>query len=164
MIGVKFHTGGKTGTLSPEEARRRHERALKDIRNMRPVHKKIAVFLDRWVQENFRTEGGKVGGWRPFARGGRLRRGSGGRAMFDRGARLLQDTGRLRNSFDPFATRYTVGIGSDVSYSETHEKGLGRVPQRRMLPKIGEVRDDVGRLYRKHAADGFRRQRIDVQT
>ena len=79
-------------------------------------HAKVAVFLDRWVQTNFRKEGGLVGRWKKLKLGGRRLTGGG----FDPTAKILQDTGRLRISFIPFSNRRTAGIGSDIPYAKKH--------------------------------------------
>ena len=113
------------------------DEARAKVRDASPAYRRSAVYLDQWVQRNFRTEGGAVGGWEPFARGGRPDDGK-----IDQSAKLLQDTGALRLSFRPFATKKNAGIGSDLDYSELHEEGIG-VPQRRMLPKREEVRQPI---------------------
>lgn len=126
-----------------QEVNRRLTRARSSLQHTESAHSRIAVFLDRWVQQNFRSEGRSVGGWDPFAAGGRrLRSGE-----LDTSAKLLQDTGRLRASFVPFSSKRNAGIGSDLPYSKPHEEGLGNLPVRRMLPKIDEVRDDVEEIY-----------------
>jgi len=114
------------------------EEARSNLKNARPAYQRAAVYLDQWVQKNFRTEGGNVGGWEPFDRGGRWRKGYG----LDVSAKLLQDTGALRLSFKPFATKKTAGIGSDLDYSEFHNEGIG-VPERRILPKQSEVKGPI---------------------
>ena len=116
------------------------ERAAKVQRNLKdlgdPLYS-VSTYLDRWVQSNFKTEGGKVGGWVPFSYGGRLTKGG-----VDFTAKLLQDTGRLRASFTPFHSKTDAGIFSDLDYSKNHEEGIG-VPQRRLLPKKIEVMVDI---------------------
>jgi len=109
--------------------------------------------LDSWVQRNFKTQGGKVGGWKPFKYGGRLNydgKGSHVRiptpwgvtdAWADTSAKLLQDKGLLRLSFTPFSSKKEAGIGSDLDYSETHNE------KRRMLPISSEVRKDIRNKY-----------------
>lgn len=106
----------------------------------------VAVVLDRWVQANFRGEGDLVGGWTPFARGGRWVPGVG----LDTSARLLQDTGALRASFRAFWDSDVVGIGSDLHYSAYHEDGTNFLPQRRMLPREDDVRDEVLGVYQSY--------------
>lgn len=121
-------------------------RRRKELTDFSIPFKKAAIFLDKWVEQNFKTEGGKVGGWKPFAHGGRVTEKG-----IDENAKLLQDTRRLRMSYLPFANKKTAGIGSDVSYSVKHEKGLDGTPQRRMLPKKREVIDDVRKIMNNHA-------------
>lgn len=113
--------------------------------------RQVSIFLDRWVQLNFREEGGKVGGWTPFKYGGRETTNAKSNAKIDgryvnTTAKLLQDTGRLRISFIPFATTTNAGIGSDLPYAKGHEEGTSKLPQRRMLPKAPEVEDDCRQI------------------
>ena len=124
---------------SSEEMRRaiqaiqkRHDGKLKELKNLSTPMAQSAVYLDRWVQQNFKQEGSPVGGWRSIQREGMI----------------LQDTGRLRASFSPFHTRYDAGIGSDLSYSEVHNEGIGAVKKRRILPRRTEVMDDIRKIIR----------------
>lgn len=114
------------------------------LANFAPTMAKAAIFLDQWVQENFRTEGGKVGGWLPFKSGGRRRGGE-----LDTSAKLLQDSGRLRLSFLPFASKTNAGIGSRLPYSKAHHEGIG-VPERRLLPLVKEVRGPLLEQFQIH--------------
>lgn len=148
-------------SLADVKARLKAARAK--LQDTEPAMRRVAVFLDQWVQRNFQTEGGNVGRWAPFKYGGRLTtktKLSGGKRVRNKGAtaqsivgrkhinasaKLLMDTGALRHSFLPFVRGGIAGIGSDLPYSKAHEEGLPEngLPQRRMLPKIGEVRADV---------------------
>jgi len=118
-------------------------RLQKQVSDLRIPHKKISIYLDRWVQLNFKGEGKPIGGWVPFKSGGR---------NGDTSAKLLQDTGRLRASFLPFSSKKTAGVGSDLDYSKAHEEGSGHVPQRRILPERAEVLKDVITIYENHIA------------
>lgn len=125
--------------------------------------KAVSIFLDRWVEDNFKSEGGKVGGWESFKAGGRwIKRGNVSRRpgataglgrktktrVLDKSAKLLQDTGRLRSSFLPFAEVFNAGIGSDIKYSDPHNMGdkSHNLPARRMLPKRSEVIRDAKKI------------------
>jgi len=123
--------------------KKRLDLARKKLKNTAVPHKEISLMLDNWVQKNFKSEGGKVGGWKPFALGGRYKKD-----VFDPTAKLLQDTGRLRLSFAPFSDKRGAGIGSFLNYSKQHEEGIG-VEQRRMLPISREVRKDIFKMYSK---------------
>ena len=130
----------KSPTFKEMEAR--YKKRAEELKVMKTPNKRIAIFLDRWVQLNFRTEGGNVGGWKPLALGGRFVDG-----ILDTSAKILQDTRTLQKSFLPFATNKNAGIGSDLDYAKPHEEGLNGLPRRRILPKNSEVRGDVKKLY-----------------
>jgi len=132
-----------------KEMREKYKSAVEAVTQFQPLFNKIAIYLDRWNKENFRTQGGKVGGWKPLKAGGRWK-GKGKRRRFDRSARILQDTGRLRLSYLPFATRREGGIRSDLPYAEAHNNGFGPLPVRRMLPEKAEVIDDVMKIAVQH--------------
>lgn len=130
-------------TYSDEEFRSSLAHKMEPIHDMSGAMYRCSVYLDRWVQTNFRTQGGGVGGWAPFKLGGRPTSGGG----LDTAAKLLQDTGRLKASFIPFHGKFNAGIKSDLDYASTHEKGKG-VPQRRMLPKRSEVNQDLLKIFK----------------
>ena len=130
------------------------------------AHRDIATMLDRWVLRNIKTEGGKVGGWKPFKTYcvggprspykkvkvcgiGRVI-GKGKKRRLDKTAKLLQDTGTLRSSFKIFYSTVNAGIGSKLNYAETHEKGIKPVPKRRVLPNTRDVVKDIKRVYEKY--------------
>ncbi len=151
---------------------KRYEKKRKAMNGVRlQSHKEIAVMLDRWVLMNFRTQGAKVGRWKPFQvysvggprspyknlRGkrqiGRGRVTGKGRGRYlDKSAKLLRDTGALQQSFTRgvFYNENDAGIGSDMEYSEYHEKGMGFLPKRRMLPNIRDISRDIKRVYERH--------------
>lgn len=130
------------------------------MRTAHPAFLQVSVMLDQWVKRNFQTQGGNIGGWVPFAYGGRLapkepgKRGGvyakrGGKRppaanaksdgrWINTSAMMLQDTGALRMSTLPFATAAEAGVGSFLPYAKTHQEGEG-VPQRRILPEREEV-------------------------
>ena len=131
------------------ELRRRLERKRRAVTDLRTPLARAAVLLDQWVQKNFRTEGGKVGGWPPFAKNKAGIPIVEAREPERAPAKLLQRTGRLRSSFSPFADRKRAGIGSDLPYAEPHHTGAGRLPERRMLPDKGKARTAVLREARE---------------
>lgn len=116
---------------------------------------RASVYLDRWVQANFKTEGGLVGKWAPFSMGGRLVTDNQGNTRIDTTAVLLQLTGKLRSSFKPFHTKNTAGIGSSLDYSEKHHKGIG-VQERRLLPNKDEVIKDIRKILKMHVANSLK--------
>jgi phage gpG-like protein len=141
----------------------------RQMRDLRLPLKKSSIYLDRWVQQNFRAQGQKLstGRWPPFKLGGRrLKRKIRGKnfdpatfSKVDRGARLLQDTGRLRNSFRPFFSNTDAGIGSKLKYAPFHEFGVPKrkLPARRMLPRKAEVQKGVKDIFVNHVRDALAR-------
>lgn len=137
---------------------RKMEVLAKSMSNMTLLMRQASVLLDRWVLLNFRTEGGKVGGWAPLKAGGRWRRGK-----FDPNAKILQDEGRLRGSFLPFSDAKNAGIGSEVPYSIFHEQGTRHLPVRRMLPVEQDVAAEIGKLFDLHIGRSAKSAGFEVQ-
>jgi phage gpG-like protein len=141
IIEVREIRGGS------REALRKMRLLTRKVKNPAPANRRVSVWLLRWVNDNFKTQGGKVGKWKPFKLGGRRIPGGG----IDRSAKLLQDTGRLRASFNAFHSRTVAGVGSNLNYSITHELGLPHrnLPRRRMLPLASDrsVTAGIVRIY-----------------
>jgi len=112
----------------------------------------VAVLLDSWVQRNFKTQGGNVGGWVGFKYGGRVLPDG----TIDTSAKLLQDTGLLRASFAPSSNDKIARIGTELPYAATHEFGRGAIPARRMLPKRADVIEQVKRIFKFHTDKALR--------
>lgn len=132
------------------------KRSRDKIAQTKRPFQKASIFLDRWVQRNFKSEGGNVGNWLPFKYGGRVTtkgksraKSIDGRKNINPSAKLLQDKGRLRASYLPFASKKDAGIGSSLPYAEGHEKGKG-VPKRRVLPRSIEVMPDILKIFDNH--------------
>lgn len=113
----------------------------------------IAAYLDQWVQVNFSTAGGNVGGWEPFMYGGRLTvkrkanaKSISGHRWIDGSARLEMRTGALRASFLPFYDVGEAGIGSDLPYAQYQSEGTPHLPARRMLPVNDDVAERAGSI------------------
>ncbi len=98
----------------------------------------------RWIDDNFTSAGGNVGGWKPNAESTIKRKGS---------SAPLVDTGRLRQSFTAEIFGDTLVVGTNVEYAPPHEYGMSasvqvngkvrivNIPQRRMLPNEDEALD-----------------------
>jgi phage gpG-like protein len=136
-----------------EELRKRLDKKRRAVMDLRTPYARASVLLDQWVQKNFKTEGGKVGGWVPFAKN------SAGvpyvelREPDRTPAELLQRIGRLRSSFTPFASKSHAGIGSDLPYAKTHHEGLGNAPERQLLPDHNPAYREVMRSAREIMAE-----------
>ncbi|MHB1099291.1 MAG: phage virion morphogenesis protein [Burkholderiales bacterium] len=141
-----------------QELRKRLVKKRAAVMDLRTPYARAAVLLDQWVQKNFKTEGGKVGGWQPFAKNAagipivELREPD--RAP----AKLLQNEGILKASFSPFADTKRAGIGSDMKWDDgttvkDHHEGRGQLPARPMLPDSGAAYKEVMRAAKEIMAD-----------
>jgi phage gpG-like protein len=138
---------------------------IKSVRNTSVVNRKVSVWLLKWVNDNFKSQGRKVSssGWKKLKAGGRWVSAGGGWLKWDPSAKILQDTGVLRASFaiGRFYTRNSAGIGSDVSYSKYHQFGVPsrNLPKRRMLPMNTDssVNKGVLKIYNMHIEKELRR-------
>lgn len=106
----------------------------KKIKNQRKsLLARLAVLGFKDIQEHFKEEKGPDGLWKKLSAAAIARRKGGGG-----GAKILQDTGRLRNSLTPsigkrFFLKDQVTIFTPLDYAETHNKGKGRIPQRKFM-------------------------------
>lgn len=112
----------------------------KDIAKPKALYARWAVQALRWIDQNFKTEGGMLSGrkWKKMSARTFAHRRRGRRSK-KKTAKLLQDTGRLRSSFvyRMLSGNRGVAVGTNVHYAATHEFGDAKrnIPQRRMLPK-----------------------------
>jgi len=137
-------------------AQRKLREVIRKVKNPRPANKELSVWLFRWVNDNFKTQGGKVGGWAPLRPSTitNRRKGSGTGSP-----KILQDTGELRAKFKSFFGRNFAGIGAGAHSKSRnipifHERGvpLRNLPQRRMLPRSTDrdVTKAAIRIYNKY--------------
>lgn len=119
---------------------------VREMTDLTTPNRRIATFLDNWVQRNFDSEGELSGGWTPFAAGGRWIPGIG----LDASAKLLQHTGELRASFRPFYDSKQVGIGSDLERAKYHEEGTSTIPARPMLPREKDIIEPVLEIFNRY--------------
>lgn len=139
MNGVNIKIKGAANVIRAINA------IARDIKTDKTPYRQASVFLFKWVQNNFKTEGGKTEKtWKDLKLKGRWK-GKGKNRYFQTDYKILQDEGRLRQSFKPFFTKDNAGIGSELPYSKTHEHGdkSKNIPQRRILPKRVEVMPDI---------------------
>lgn len=122
------------------------------------VLKNVGLRNLKWINDNFKNEGLEYGGWLPLqAKTIARRRGS--------TYKILQDTGRLRQSFDNYGIKgIKIGpdwfeLGSKVVYAATHNYGDDNrgIPQRRMLPS-NEIASNISVNLLKAILDQLRKK------
>lgn len=130
------------------------------LKNNETAFKRAVAVVDGWVQQNFRSEGGNVGGWAPLAestlkqrkRGSyrHARTASEARRMDAKGPgkfKILQVNGTLRMKWKHLFGKDHGALVSAVDYGIFHEKGTSKMPQRRILPTMEEIWPKIKALF-----------------
>jgi phage gpG-like protein len=136
MIGVKINS---------ENVERKLRLMARQLEQTETPNRAAAIELYQFVMKNFQTEGGmtEAGAWEPLADSTVAWKERRGYQM------VLQNTGALRASFEPFSDATMAGVGArqltgtidgrDPDIAEVHEFGLGNVPARPMLPSYDQA-------------------------
>lgn len=117
------------------------------------ANRQLATQLYGWVQRNFQQSGGlQTPPWlalKPSTLKDKQRKGY--------SSQPLIRTGHLRQSFRQFYDNEKAGVGTEVPYSQYHETGTSRLPQRAMLPPQPVAIDFAIRIYNHWVANLARR-------
>lgn len=112
----------------------------------------VSTQLYGWVIRNFDTEGSTFGGWKELKPATVRAKAKEGKE------KMLVRSGTLRASFLPFHSNDNAGIGSELEYSEYHERGVPdrNLPRRPMLPPRKVVLETGMRVYQFYVAKAIR--------
>ncbi len=115
------------------------------LRKRSVINKRALVLVDRWIQKNFQSQGGTVGGWQKLEASTIAHRRKKGR-----GAKILQDVGWLKNNWKHFANDRMAVIEAGVPYGIFHDsdKPRRKLPQRKILPRDENVQPVLTKLYK----------------
>ena len=136
----------------PEVERNMARRANK-LNDRRTVNAACLTVVDRWIQDNFKTEGGKVGGWKPLKPATIAARRHGSNKALAGQVKILQDTGQLRSNWKHIVDRTTGRLRSlvkgkgGVSYGLFHDQGLGNLPKRQIIPEPKQIAPQLKQVY-----------------
>jgi len=123
------------------------------LRRKEVMFKKMSIYLMKWIDKNFKTEGRYAqGGWPKLAASTIRQRRGGGRG----GVKILQDTGRGRASIRTKHTRSYAKAFTRLDYMVKHHEGKG-VPQRKIIPEAKQVERPVMRIAQRHVEEAIRR-------
>jgi phage gpG-like protein len=138
-------------TAKSQEAFERKLRKFEGrLRDRTPANRQVSVQMYAWTIRNFDREGALLGGWSPLAPKTVREKSRIGKQ------KMLVRTGALRNSLVPFYSNDNAGIGSELEYSEYHQKGTDDLPKREMLP-TREVVQEIGlKVYNAYVARATR--------
>ena len=99
-------------------------------KNLAPPLKSIKMGLIASIDKNFKA-GGRPEKWKPLSPGTIAKRKKEGK-----GAKILQDTGTLKQSITGFSDKRTAKAGTNIKYAGIHQKGgIIRIPAMVIRPK-----------------------------
>ena len=101
--------------------KKRLTKMRKNLSNPSPIMQKTSLFMYKDIMDHFGKESSDTGGWKPL----KYRTG-----------KILQDTGALRSSVEASNTKDSAVVSAgnaQVDYAGYHNKGTGRIPQRKFL-------------------------------
>ena len=134
-----------------------------DLKDREPTNRQVSVRLMSLVMKNFSSQSNDGNKWAPFKLGGRYisstkvtkrrKKKDEGKRFLDKSAKLLQDTGNLRQSFLGLYSKDIAGVGAKasagVNYAIVHEKGSTKIklPARPMLPTDKQLQQEFVNVY-----------------
>jgi len=159
--------------LGAKELDAKLKKLAKQVAQPKLMFKQIVVEVDAWVLRNIQREGKLIqaGGWRPFkpftykgklyTRGRIIKGRSTGKAYpkwkwkVDSRARLLQDTGRLRQSIRHSYSRWSGKVFTRLPYAIDHHTGTSKLPARPIIPPKTnpDIQKIALRAAKKHIKD-----------
>ena len=108
------------------------------LKNPRALYARFGVQGIKWIDENFRKQGGllKEGKWKPLSPS-TIRSRTKRKKKRTTSTQILIDSGELRKSFETSFTSRGVLIGTGKKYGIYHDSDVSRrkLPQRRMVPR-----------------------------
>jgi len=119
------------------------------------THKKAAIVLHAWIQNNFIVEGKNHDDsslwWKDITDYTKAHRKNpvGEKEPYT----ILQDTTDLKRRWNFYTSKNGGRVGSRVRYSGVHENGKGRTPQRKIFPTIEQGKKILFPVYLKFVKD-----------
>jgi len=143
MIEVEFDSNAKELSVFMKSANNK-------LNVMTVPLKKTGVYMLGSIDKNFRYEG-RPNKWESLKPATlKARRGGGG-------GKILQDTGRLKQSLTIKEMPLSVSIGTNVKYGKFHQFGSPRkdIPKRKFLMFQESDKKVINRIFKDHVKDSF---------
>jgi len=118
-----------------------------------PMFKKMAILGFKDVIDHFDKESGPRGKWKPLNMATVKSRRQGKKK--NRGPKILQDTGVLRNSMKPSSGKIRtqkdrVILYTDIVYAAAHNFGTDKLPQREFMWISPRARKSIINVVQQH--------------
>ena len=116
--------------------KKRLQKMRNNLTNPSPTMQKVSTLMYKDVLTHFGKEQGDSGSWTPL----KYRKG-----------KILQDTGRLRNSIKSDNTKDSASVGTSLEYAATHNYGRDNIPERKFLwlskDMLKQITDILGKYF-----------------
>jgi len=116
--------------------KKRLQKMRDNLSNPSPTMQKVSTLMFKDVLNHFGKEQGDQGSWTPL----KYRKG-----------KILQDTGRLRNSIKADNTKDSASVGTRLEYAATHNYGRDNIPERKFLwlskEMLKQITDILGKYF-----------------
>jgi phage gpG-like protein len=137
-----------------EAVKRRLDKVERETKNATAAYAQSIALVDRFVQENFKSQGGKVGGWAPLKQSTIKAR----RNKKKGSIKILQDNGLLRMNWKHVYDHKSGSLVSGVYYGIFHDSDKPRtssLPRRRILPTQKEMWPKIKEIFERHIGRSF---------
>ena len=122
------------------------------MKSFRPIFNDVRSDLEKEWSNNFETEGGNYGGWRPLSPKYAAWRGSAGPILI-RSGRLFNSVRSLHGAPNDIKDDEAY-FGTNVEYAKFHQYGTTKMPKRPIIFEPSNVANKWGKWAVKYIADG----------
>jgi phage gpG-like protein len=123
-------------------------RRKKKLEKRESTNKKVIVYVDKWIQDNFKEQGAKAEGskWQDLAPSTILARQKIGKGPTP----ILEIDGTLKTRWKHLYDKDSAIIQSGVDYGIYHDsdKPRKKLPQRKIVPRRENVIDGIRKIYK----------------
>jgi len=123
---------------------KRHEK----LKNNKSAFAACVIETDKWTQDNFRSEGGQVGGWAPLKQATIASRRHGPKK--NNSTKILQDTGFMKNNWKSLWNNNNGYFQSMTDYAQVHNSGSVKknIPKRQIIPTKEQMKDTFRKIFK----------------
>jgi phage gpG-like protein len=122
------------------------------MKSFRPIFNDIRSDLEKEWSNNFKTEGGNYGGWKPLSPKYAAWRGSAGPILI-RSGQLFNSVRSLHGAPNDIKDDEAY-FGTNIEYAKFHQYGTTKMPKRPIIFEPNNVADKWGKWAVKYIADG----------
>jgi len=148
MAGIEFDVNKESIVELRKFQKEKLALLMKKVGDQSQPLKESVLIVWRDIMDHFRDESGPEGKWTPLNPKTLARRRQ-GKGRFS--AKILQDTGRLRQSVVTELSQNQGKVGTNMDYARTHQKGDSsrNIPQREFIWVSRQAADQLFKRFIK---------------